>query len=394
MSAKIILRDKALKSIERRHPWIFSGAIKTVKGNPEDGDIVKLTAPNGQFAARGYWNSQSQIRVRILSWDAEELIDESFWTGRLQRAIGARGELTACRLVHAESDYLPGLIVDRYGDWLVLQALTLGIERRMIMLAELLAKITGVRGVYERSDVDIRRKEGLEGATGVLWGDEPPELIEIDENSHRFLVDIRGGQKTGFYLDQRENRALLQQHLSQLRERGQVTVLNAFSYTGGFTVAALAAGIGQVVSVDSSENTIELAARNAVLNDLPDADYVVGDVFGVLRQYRAEGRQFDCIILDPPKFARHARQVESATRGYKDINWLAFQLLKPGGWLWTFSCSNAIHADLFQKVVFGAMIDAGRDGQIVRRLAAAPDHPVALTFPEGNYLKGLVCRVW
>ncbi len=399
MSAKVVLHDKALKSVERRHPWVFSGAIKSVKGDPEDGDVVKLVASNGRFAARGYWNRHSQIRVRILSWDRDALVDRAFWENRLRQAIALRTASTssngACRLVNAENDYLPGLIVDRYGDWLVMQALTLGIDRRKALLVELLSEILQPGGIYERSDVDVRQKEGLTPASGVLWGQPPPDLIEIQENGQRFLVDVKRGQKTGFYLDQMENVALLRDMLAALPECDELVMLNAFSYTGGFTTAALTAGVAQVISLDSSESALKLAEQNVKLNGFTVAedDFIQGDVFEVLRDYRDQGRQFDCIVLDPPKFARHARQVDRAVRGYKDINWLAFRLLKPGGWLWTFSCSNAVNAGLFQKVVFGAMIDAGRDGQIVWRLTAAADHPVALTFPEGDYLKGLVCRV-
>lgn len=394
MSSKLVLHEKALKSLSRRHPWFFSGAIKSVKGSPQDGDILRLVAPNDEFAARGYWNSKSQIAVRVLSWNDDEVINRDFWQKRLQQAIDARNGLTACRLVNAENDFIPGLIVDRYGDWLVLQALTLGIERRKTMLAELLAEMLNPKGIYERSDVDVRAKEGLPESVGVLWGQVPPDVVEIEENGQRLLVDIKGGQKTGFYLDQRDNRLHLLQTLATLPERQQMSVLNAFCYTGGFSVAALAAGVGRVVSIDSSESALQLTGQNIALNGLPAAETLQGDVFEVLRRYRDQNQQFDVIILDPPKFAHHAKQVESAARGYKDINLLAFKLLKPGGYLWTFSCSNAINPDLFQKIIFGAMIDAGRDGQIVQRLTSAADHPVALSFPEGDYLKGLVCRVY
>lgn len=396
MSAKITLKSKALKSIERRHPWIFSGAIQSIKGNPEDGDILKLLTPSGDFAGRGYYNSQSQITVRILSWDGDTLINADFWRQRLQRAIGQRTDKTVCRLVHAESDYLPGLIVDRYGDWVVLQALTLGIDRRKTMIAEQLADLLSIRGVYERSDVDVRRKEGLPPSTGVLWGDAPPDQIEIEENGLKYRVDIQTGQKTGFYLDQSENRTRFAARLAQMEAPQSLRVLDTFAYTGGFTLPAHLAGIEEVVSVDASREALDTLAHNLEINQMPVRHdlLVKGDVFDVLRHYRDHSDLFDVIVLDPPKFASSSRQLERATRGYKDINLLAFQLLRPGGMLWTFSCSNAMSDDLFQKVVFGAMLDAGRDGQILQRLHAAADHPVALTFPEGTYLKGLVCRVW
>ncbi|MCC7208994.1 MAG: class I SAM-dependent rRNA methyltransferase [Anaerolineae bacterium] len=384
---------------ERRHPWVFSGAIRGVRGNPADGDLIELQTRDGAFLARGYWNGHSQIRVHVLTWDALEPLDDSFWRARLERAVAARaglaqGERPAVRLVHAESDGLPGLIVDRYADWLVVQALTAGIEARKARLAEMLAEIVpGVRGIYERSDVDIRGKEGLPAAVGMLAGEEPPPHIEIDEDGRRFLVDVRHGHKTGFYIDQRANRSRL---AGWLRLTPGAEMLNAFSFSGGFAVAALQGGAARAINVDSSAEALALARRNVELNGFAaqDEDFVAADVFHLLRQYREAGRRFDSIVLDPPKFAHSQQQVQSATRGYKDINLLAFQLLRPGGLLFTFSCSGLVSADLFQKVVFGALADTGRDAQILERLGAGPDHPVALTFPEGEYLKGLVCRVW
>lgn len=401
MSTKAILKDTVIKTISRRHPWIFSGAIRAVKGDPQDGDILKLVAGNGDFLARGYWNSQSQIQLRLLSWEKDEEINVDFWRTRLEQAIAARGDLVtqpngACRLVNAENDFIPGLIVDRYGEWLVIQALSLGIDKRKMLFAELLWELLKPQGIYERSDADIREKEGIPESVGLLWGEEPPETIEIIENGLRFAVDIRQGHKTGFYLDQRLNRASLRETLQQLPNSEKSVVLNAFGYTGGFAVAALDGGAGQALTIDTSVPALDLAKQNVDANGfvVKDDDFVEGDVFQVLRAYREEGRRFDAIILDPPKFARHSHQVDTAARGYKDINLLAFQLLRPGGWLWTFSCSNAITPDLFQKIVFGAIVDAKRNGQIVQFLNAAPDHPIALTFPEGLYLKGLVCRVW
>ena len=277
-----------------------------------------------------------------------------------------------------------------------MQSLTLGIETRKHELAEMLANLTGALGVYERSDVDIRQKEGLPVRTGLLTGIEPPELIEIDENGRRFLVDVRRGHKTGFYIDQRENRAIIGDWLRGDDHAQERDVLNTFAYTGGFAVYALAGLAKRVVNVDSSADALALARQNVALNGftVEDEDFVEGDVFQVMRYYRDAGRLFDLIILDPPKFAQTSHQVEKAARGYKDINLLAFRLLKPGGLLVTFSCSGAIDESLFQKIVFGALADAGRDGQILRRLAQGPDHPVALTFPEGAYLKGFLCQVW
>lgn len=389
------------KTLSRRHPWLYSGAVQAIEGAPHDGDLVTLRSAdsNAAFLGRGYWNSRSQIAVRILTWRDEPITPE-FWRARLERAIALRAPLqrttTAYRLINAESDALPGLIVDRYGDWLVLQALTYGIDRRKHELAALLRELMpAIRGIYERSDVDVREKEGLPPSVGVLLGEPPPPLIEIEESGCRYAVDIARGHKTGFYLDQRENRATLADYLSAFLPEAHV--LNCFAYTGAFAVAALkGGGAAHVLNLEASEEALALARHNYALNSLaPDDDaFLCGDVFTVLRRFRAEGRQFDCIILDPPKFAHTQRQIERAARGYKDINLLAFQLLRTGGCLATFSCSGLIDADLFQKIVFGALEDSGREAQIVRRLSAGVDHPVALTFPEGAYLKGLLCRVW
>ncbi|MBS3783658.1 MAG: class I SAM-dependent rRNA methyltransferase, partial [Anaerolineae bacterium] len=313
---------------------------------------------------------------------------------------------TAYRVAHAESDYLPGLIVDRYDAWLVLQFLTLGVDRRRDLIVETLVRHfapEGIRGIYERSDVDVREKEGLSQRAGPLWGEQPPETVEIQENGKRFLVDLQTGHKTGFYLDQRENRASVSPYCQEAE------VLDAFAFTGGFAVNAAAGGAAHVTLVDSSAASLQLARRNIALNSpglagrirdpaLVGRDrrfsYVEGDVFEVLRRFRADGRRFDVVILDPPKFAHTRRQVEAASRAYKDINLLALQILRSGGLLLTFSCSGRVSSDLFQKIVFGAVADTDRSAQIIKRLSQGADHPVALTFPEGAYLKGLTCRVW
>ena len=392
MSTIVLLKRSRAKPVQQHHPWVFSGAIERIEGEAADGDIVEVRDTGHNWLARGYLNRRSQIVVRLLTWQQAEPVDTAFWRRRLQRAVAARASLaddpatTAYRLVHAESDYLPGLIVDRYGDWLVAQFLTLGIERRKDELVGLLVElVNGVRGVYERSDVDVRRKEGLAHRTGLLWGEEPPDMVEVLENGRRFLVDVHRGHKTGFYLDQRENRARLPHFCAGAK------VLDAFAYSGGFSLYAAAGGAARVTLVDSSARALDVARRNLALNDWPgQAEYVEGDVFSVLRGYRAQGRRFDVITLDPPKLAHGGREVKRAARAYKDANLLAFQLLQPGGVLFTFSCSGAISPDLFQKIVFGAALDAGRAAQIVGYLAQGADHPVALTFPEGAYLKGLI----
>jgi 23S rRNA (cytosine1962-C5)-methyltransferase len=394
---RLTLKPKRDRSARQRHPWLFSGAIASVSGDAQDGDLVDVLSAGGEWLARGYLNRRSQIALRLLTWEREQAIDAAFWRGRLERAAAGRAALradpvvSAYRLVNAESDGLPGLIVDRYGDWLVLQALTLGIERRKQELLQALLELDlCVRGIYERSDVEVRHKEGLEPRTGLLWGQEPPELLEILERGYRFLVDLRAGHKTGFYLDQRENRASLPPYCAGAE------LLNAFAYSGAFGVYALGGGAAQVTNVDVSESALDLARRHVQLNGLRD-DAVAceaADVFAQLRAYRAAGRKFDVIVLDPPRFVRSRGQLKRASRGYKDINWIALQLMRRGGVLFTFSCSGLLSRELFQKIVFGAALDAARDVQIIAHLSQASDHPVNLYFPEAAYLKGLVCRVW
>jgi 23S rRNA (cytosine1962-C5)-methyltransferase len=380
----------------RRHPWIFSGAIATIQGQAQSGETVDIRSANGDWLARGAYSPTSQITVRIWSFDPHADISAAFFRVRLQRAIEARrsfltsGQFTAYRLVNAESDNLPGVIIDRYGDFLVCQFLTAGAEYWKRDLVAQLEELVPSKGIYERSDVDVRTKEGLSICTGVLAGQAPPEKVEIQEGNLRFWVDIQQGHKTGFYLDQRENRACLAEYAPG------ADVLNCFAYTGGFGVCALKYGAQSVTQVETSGNALELARENVTLNDL-DATrvaYVQDDVFQVLRRYRDARRQFDLMILDPPKFAESRHQLAGASRGYKDINLLAMKLLRPGGILFTFSCSGLMTPELFQKIVADAAIDAGRDAQIIKRLSQAADHPVSLNFPEGGYLKGLACRVW
>jgi len=394
--AKVLLKRGREKPVLNRHPWIFSGAIQRIEGEVTDGDVVEVADYRGRFLARGYLNRRSQITVRLLTWDEGEVIREDFWRRRLERAIASRQALAdnpstdAYRLVNAESDLLPGLILDRYGDHLVAQFLTLGIERWKAELVGLMADLLKPRGIYERSDVEVRKKEGLAQVSGLLHGKEPPDLVEVAENGYRFLVDIKKGHKTGFYLDQRDNREKLIKYCPGKQ------VLNCFAYTGAFAVYAAVAGAGRITNVESSAEALELARRNMALNGFAgrDDEYVEGDVFQVLRGYRDQGRTFDLIILDPPKFAYSQHQVESACRGYKDINLLAMQIIAPDGILFTFSCSGRVSPDLFQKVLFGASLDAGRDVQIIEKLSPSSDHPILLTFPESEYLKGLVCWVF
>lgn len=390
---KLILKPGREKSLLRRHPWIYSGALAQIQGSPEAGDTVEIVSSPEKFLAYAAYSPHSQIVARVWDWIRDVCIDQQFFHRRLSLAIVARRTLVhesnAMRLVHGESDGLPGLIVDLYGDSLVMQVLSAGMERWYQTCADILLELTGAARVFERSDTEVRRLEGLLPRVGVLRGSEPPQRIKIKEGRLGFWVDVRSGQKTGFYLDQRVNRARVGE-LARDKE-----VLDCFCHSGGFALHALANGAKSVLSVDSSEEALRLARESLALNNLPPdkATWREGDVFEVLRDLRDAAKQFDLIILDPPKFAPTAAFAKKAARGYKDINLLAFKLLRPGGLLATFSCSGGISTELFQKIVAGAALDAGVEAHIIEFFAAAPDHPVALNFPESAYLKGLLCRI-
>lgn len=388
----LILKQGREKSLLRRHPWIFSGAIHRVEGEAASGDTIDLFSFDEQFLARASYSPHSQIRARAWSFE-EEAIDPDFFRRRIRAAIDLRRKLniedrsTAYRLIYAESDGIPGLIVDRYADMLVLQSLTTGSEFWKEKLADLLLEETGLSTVYERSDAEVRELEGLEPKVGVLRGTSADAQTIIQEQGLQYKVNLHEGHKTGFYLDQRQNRLRVRE-LAKDKD-----VLDCFCYTGGFALNALAGGARSVIAVDTSEDALALANENIRLNELPahKVDFIEGDVFQLLRRFRDEDRSFDMIILDPPKFAPTAAQAERAARGYKDINLFAFKLLRPGGLLVTFSCSGGIDPGLFQKIIAGAALDAGVEAQIVERLSQAADHPILLSFPEGAYLKGLVC---
>jgi 23S rRNA (cytosine1962-C5)-methyltransferase len=390
--AHIVLKPGREKSLKRRHPWVFSGAIDKVDGAPDLGDTVEVRSHAGELLALAAYSPHSQIRARAWTWDETE-IGPSFFTQRVEDAAGARAALgleragNGMRLIHGEADALPGVIADRYGETVVVQLLSAGADRWREAIADALCGLPGVERVWERSDADARELEGLKPRTGLLRGKPLPGAPVIEEHGLKFRVEVDAGHKTGFYLDQRDNRLLLR-NLAKERD-----VLDCFCYTGGFSLNALAGGAKSVLAIDSSGLALDMARANATLNALPQADWLEGDVFGGLRKLRDQGRAFDLIVLDPPKLAPTAAHAERASRAYKDINLFAFKMLKPGGHLMTYSCSGGISPDLFQKIVAGAALDARVDARIEMWLHAAPDHPVALNFPESEYLKGLLCRV-
>lgn len=385
----IRLRDGKERSLLRRHPWVYQGSVE--KGAADAGETVRVQAHDGRFLAWGAYSPSSNIRVRAWSFDEAEHIDAAFFERRIQAAVALRARLapasTGVRLIHGEADGLPGLIVDRYADVLSVQLLSAGVERWREPLIELLCKATRLRRVYERSDSGVRGLEGLEPRTGWLRGDGSTELI-ITEHDWALTLDVAKGHKTGYYLDQRDNRKYFAAWVQRLQCR---RVLNCYAYTGGFSVAALAGGATQVISVDSSAPALDSAKVNVQRHGSAgrDVQFIDADVNQFLRDSLKRGESFDAIVLDPPKFAPTAAHAERASRAYKDINRLALRLLAPGGLLFTFSCSGGIGPELFHKIVAGAGHDAGVNAVIAQRLEAASDHPTTLEFPEGEYLKGL-----
>ncbi len=386
----IRLKEGKERSLLRRHPWIFDGAI--ARGGADAGETVRVESHDGRFLAWAAFSPTSKIRARVWSFDETARIDASFFVARIATAISARAlfdiKSNGLRLIHGESDGLPGLVVDRYGDTLVAQFSSCGSERFKAVIVQALLAATGLTRLYERSDASVRALEGLPEATGWLAGSGQTD-ITITEGDWQLKLDVATGHKTGFYLDQRDSR---QKFASYARRLGFERVLNCYCYTGGFTVAALAGGATHVTSIDSSGPALELASANVVLNgfDASRTTMQDADVNAALRQYASGGVTFDAIVLDPPKFAPTAAHADRAARAYKDINRLALMLLEPGGVLFTYSCSGGISADLFHKIVAGAGLDAGVDAFISERMGGAPDHPMTVTFPEGEYLKGLV----
>ncbi len=385
-------RDKALI---RRHPWIFSRGIEKVDGKPELGETVEVFDNKGKWLARGAFSPQSQIRVRVWTFDKKEQINSDFFVKRLQQAqtlrdtLAVRDGLTGYRLIAAESDGLPGITIDRYQNFLVCQLLSAGAEAQRDNLVEALKVCYPECSIYERSDVSVRKKEGLKQRTGVLHGEEPPESVIIEENGVKISVDIIKGHKTGFYLDQRDSRERSVKYVKDKK------VLNCFSYTGGFGLYALKGGAKKVINADVSQLALDTAKANVEINgfDAERAEFLNADVFKLLREYRENGTTFDVIIMDPPKFAESKSQLNGACRGYKDINMLAMQILNPGGTLLTYSCSGLMDQPLFQKIIADAALDANRTVQFIERFEQAADHPIDTAYPEGFYLKGFACYV-
>lgn len=395
MSARLILAKGREKSLLRRHPWIFSGAVSRMEGKASAGETIDICDSQGNWLARGAFSPQSQIRARIWSWNADESIDSDFFVRRLQQAqklrewLALRDGLDSYRLIAGESDGLPGITIDRFGHFLVLQLLSAGAEYQRPALIAALQQCYPELSVYDRSDVSVRKKEGLALSQGPVCGELPPALLTITEHGMKLLVDIQGGHKTGYYLDQRDSRLATRRYSAGKR------VLNCFSYTGGFAVSALLGGCESVVSVDTSQPALDIARQNVELNGLntDKAQFIRDDVFKLLRTWRDRNEKFDLIVLDPPKFVENKNQLAGACRGYKDINMLAMQLLNPGGTLLTFSCSGLMPTDLFQKIIADAALDAHRDVQFIEQFRQAADHPVIASYPEGLYLKGFACRV-
>ncbi len=393
----LILKKGKERSLLRRHPWVYDTAVQKLSGKPANGETVCVRNADKRFLAWAAYSEASTLRARCWSFDENEMINRDWIAAKIEKALAARAHLfertSAVRVIFGEADQLPGLVVDRYGDWFVTQFQAAGVEAWREDIADILMQQPGIKGIFDRSDAATRHREGLTERVETLRGQEPPQEIEVIEDGVRYGVDVRKGHKTGFYIDQRESRLLVQRLAAEFKRRhGRgMRALNCFCYTGGFSLALLAGGAAEVVSVDSSEEALAMAARNAARNGFNDerAQWVQADVFEYLRRAREAGETFDLVILDPPKFASSHRHIDRAARAYKDINLNGLRLVAPGGDLLTFSCSGAMDVDLFQKVIAGAVIDSKREAWMVARLGAGCDHPLMMTCPEGEYLKGL-----
>ncbi len=391
---EIKLKKGKEKAVLQRHPWVFSGALEKVKGNPANGDIVKVYSANNDFLAYGYFNNQSRVAVRLLEWDEAEEINEAWYAKKINQAISSRSHLKSkntntYRLIFSEADFLPGLIVDKYDDFLSVQILSSGIEKAKPILINLLVKILSPKGIFDRSDATARTHEGITAENGLLWGETPPAFIAVKENGITYHINITEGQKSGFYCDQRDNRKILAEYAD-----GK-SVLDCFSYSGGFSLNAFKNGANEVTSVDSSALAIETLKQNIELNKFNSKNHISiqSDVNKQLRAFKEEGKKFDIVILDPPKYAPSRSALDRAARAYKDLNRLGLLLLESGGLLATFSCSGAVDIETFKQIIAWAALDAGKEVQIIKQFSQPEDHPIRISFPEGEYLKGLLVRV-
>lgn len=383
------------KAVRQMHPWVFSGAIEQIKGKPENGDIVIVNDSNNAFLAYGFFNNKSRVAVRLLEWNQDSEIDENWWRKKIRTAVKHRENLNTehtntYRLIFSEADFLPGLIVDRYADFLSVQILTSGIERIKGIILDELQQLLNPKGIFDRSDASARAHEGMEASSGgILWGAEPPEFVSVKENGILYQVNIAEGQKSGFYCDQRDNRKWVAEYAKGKK------VLDCFSYSGGFSLNALGQGAAEVISVDSSALALETLKRNIEGNNFKKIPHklIQSDVNKQLRAFREENAKFDIIILDPPKYAPSRSALTKASRAYKDLNRMAMLLLNEGGLLATFSCSGAVDISTFKQILAWAALDAGKEVQFIQQFSQAADHPLRSSFPEGEYLKGLLCRV-
>ncbi|WP_113638313.1 class I SAM-dependent rRNA methyltransferase [Nubsella zeaxanthinifaciens] len=391
---EIKLKKGKEKAVYQHHPWIFSGALDKVKGKPANGEVVRVIDANGEFLAYGYYNDQSRVAVRLIEWNEEATIDADWYGSKIKTAIAGRANLlnentTACRLIFSEADFLPGLIVDKYADFLSVQILSSGIEKAKEVIISALVKLLQPKGIFDRSDATARTHEGITAENGLLWGENPEEFIEVKENGIKYHINIAEGQKSGFYCDQRDNRKILASYTKNKK------VLDCFSYSGGFSLNALLEGASHVTSVDSSALAIETLKQNIALNQFDASKHtaIQSDVNKQLRQFNDELQKFDVVVLDPPKYAPSRSALDRAARAYKDLNRRGLMLLESGGLLATFSCSGAVDIETFKQIIAWAALDAGKEVQIIKQFCQPEDHPVRLSFPEGEYLKGLLVRV-
>lgn len=393
--AEARLKKGKEKAVKQLHPWVFSGAIDSLKGKPTNGEIITVTDANGDFLSKGFFNNQSRVAVRLLDWEQESLLHEEWWRLRVAKAVNARRSLlestntNVCRIVFSEADYLPGLIVDKYADYLSLQIHSSGIELVKEVILDELQKQLNPKGIFDRSDASARAHEGLEPSHGLLAGELPPEYVEVLENGLKYLINISEGQKSGFFCDQRDNRKIVADHSAGKR------VLDCFSYSGGFSLNCLKAGASEVISVDSSALAIETLNKNIALNGFETLNHrsVQSDVNKQLRTFKESGEKFDIVVLDPPKYAPTRSSLDKASRAYKDLNRIGMSLLNSGGLLATFSCSGAVDSNHFKQILAWAALDAGKEIQFINQFCQPEDHPVRASFPEGEYLKGLLCRI-